>query len=196
MVVEIYGYSDDLIEVDGELSEDDNVYDEETGQVVPDFEGLFLFRDVISQSLPGDQANELQTFLRRGDTPLTALTFEISQKYFRPYKEIRDVVLASFNKEEQSLIREFLAKVRLIGGEPRAAEIQQIPFAGGDTTLIAEYNNRVRTSRVNLRVVDPELDAWLNVFGETHSFLTQQARSRAEEITRQLQIGNLGGVLR
>ena len=174
----------------------EDVYDEETGQIVPDFEGLFLYRDIITQSLPDNQAREFQAFRRRNDTPLTALRFGVTQKYFRPYKEIRDVVLASFNKEEQSLIREFLAKVRLLGEEPRASEIQQIPFAEGDTTLIAEYNNRVRTSRVNLRVVDPELDAWLNVFGETHSFLTQQARSRAEEITRQLQIGNLGGVLR
>ena len=173
----------------------EDVYDEDTGQVISDFDGLFLYRDVITQSLPDRDAEEFQAFRRRNDTPLTALRFEVSKTMFRPYKNIRDVVLDSFERDEQILIREFLAKVRLLGGQERAEEIRAMPFGDGDTTIIAEYNSRVRTSRENLRVVDVELDAWLNVFGEAHSFQTPFARIRHDEIVRQLRIGNLGDVL-
>ncbi len=173
----------------------EEVYDEDTGQVVSDFDGLFLYRDVITQSLPDSDAEEFQAFRRRNDTPLTALRFEVSKTMFRPYKNIRDVVLESFEADEQILIREFLAKVKLLGGKERAEEIREMPLGDGDTTIIAEYNKRVRTSRNNLRTVDVELDAWLNVFGEARSFLTPHARIRHDEIVRQLRVGNLGDVL-
>ena len=174
----------------------ENIFDEETGQVVKDFDGFFLWRDVISQSLGPQNIGEFEEFLRGDNTPLTALRFEVSRKYFRPYKGLRDVVLGGFNPEEQVLIREYLAKVRLLGHEEKAAELKEVAFAEGDTTLISEYNKRVRESRVNLRVVDPELDAWLNVFGEVHSFQTAGARDRHAELVIQLKVGNLGGVLR
>ena len=173
----------------------EKIYDEDTGQVVFDFDGLFLYRDVITQSLPDKDAEDFQDFRRRNDTPLTALRFDISQTLFRPYKNLRDITLASFEPEEQLLIREFLAKVKLLGGSDRADEIKNMSFGDGDTSIITEYNNRVRTSRKNLRIVDPELDAWLNVFGEVNSFQTAAARVRHDEITRQLQVGNLGGVV-
>ena len=178
---------------DKELGE---VYDEETGQIVKDFDNLFLYRDVITQSLGDKDAQDFQEFRRQNDTPLTALRFEVNKQYFRPYKNLRDVILHQFEPSEQRLIREFLAQIRLLGGKERAEEIRGLEFAQGDTTLIAEYNGRVSKAKQNLRIVDPELDAWLNVFGEAFSFQTAEARSRAEEITRQLQVGNLSQVLR
>ncbi|KKK59264.1 hypothetical protein LCGC14_3036120, partial [marine sediment metagenome] len=174
----------------------EDIFDEDTGQVVKDFDGFFLWRDVISQSLGPQNIGEFEEFLRGDATPLTALRFEISRKYFRPYKNIRDVVLSGFNPEEQLLIREYRAKIRLLGFKDKAEELGTVPFEGGDTTVVGEYNERVRRSRINLRVVDTELDAWLNVFGEASSFQTAGARERHDEIIRQLRVGNLETVLR
>jgi hypothetical protein len=51
--------------------------------------------------------------------------------------------------------------------------------------LISHFTSRLREVRVELRRVDPTMDAWLYFFGKADKFVTDEAKSIYNTLTEQ-----------
>ena len=99
-----------------------------------------------------------------------------------------DIVLEDFPLDEQALILEHRDTYT-----ERAQEIQEIVSkadgADGDQ-MISLFSSRLRQAHDNLRVLNPELDAWLNIFREVRGFKTEIAETRTKAIRQELGLPN------
>ena len=97
------------------------------------------------------------------------LYWQISREYIKPYRNLRDIVLAEYSDEQIQQIRRF----EVARGTERK-ELQAVIGPEG-TKLISGFNRRLREARMRLRILDPTLDAWLNFFGRTDVVLSTEA---------------------
>ena len=160
----------------------------ETGQIGPDWDSFFAFRNAIEQALPDDILAELISLNQRESTSLEIAHYEINRTLFRPYHALFDIVLEDFPLDEQALILEHRDTYT-----ERAQEIQEIVSkadgADGDQ-MISLFSSRLRQAHDNLRVLNPELDAWLNIFREVRGFKTEIAETRTKAIRQELGLPN------
>lgn len=133
-----------------------------TGQIEPDFDAFFLWREMIEQALPEDQRESFIGYLQEDYTPLERTYYEVNKDFFRPYARAFDAVISDFVPEEQQLLHEYRSANSTRREEIRGI-ISEVP--GGDNRkLVSLFEEKLRIFHENMRENDPELDAWLNIF--------------------------------
>ena len=120
---------------------------------------------------------------------MTALRYQVHKDFFRAYDAISDLVLSQFTPEQQRVIRE----ERVAQGE-RRAELRAVQF-DEETKLLAEYESRRNQAKINLRTVDPELDAWLMFFGRTDAVRTAHAQALFDRLVAEKAVPATGKVM-
>lgn len=166
----------------------DDVWSEELQRMVPDFESMFLHRDVIENSLSGDQGERLQQLNSLKASPLENLRHEITRDYLRPYRLIFEAVLKTYSDEDQILI----AKARSATGDARK-EFREMEDADGNK-IIAKFEGEVRTVRSNMRANDPVLDAWLLFFRIVDSAATEEANEMFNQMEARFKLQGVAGI--
>ena len=137
-----------------------------------DFDTYYAYIDILLESLDAAHRERFIQRIQSDWTPLERLYWETSRKYMRPYRNLRTVVLAEYDDEQRQLIRRY----EVARGAERE-DLQAIIGPDGDK-LIAGFARRLREARQRFRILDPELDAWLNFWGRTDKLMT----TKAEEI--------------
>jgi hypothetical protein len=158
-------------------------YDPETGEKITDWDTFYATRKAIEDSVPDELKGEWDRYMERNKTSLDKLYATASDKYFRKYYSLGDESLKQFTVEEQALINEYLYLQRTDSGLDRRREIEAITTTGAadgkvtDNYLISTFRRNVSDNKKALRYANPTLDAWLNYWGESSSFLTPQAEA-------------------
>lgn len=164
-----------------------DVWDVDQQRHVPDFDGLYLYRDLLTASLADDQQGRFEEFQSRNSTPLEKLRHKVSRDFFQPYNNLSRLILAEFNQGDRSIIREGLTAG---AANQRRIELRRETNEAGER-IIADYERRLRTARKNLREVDPQLDAWLAYFGETRNVNTPQAQRLLDQMVLTTQVSGV-----
>ena len=157
----------------------------ETGQFEDDWDTFFAYRNAIETHLPDDLLADLIELNQLESTALELVHYDTNRTLFRPYHALFDIVLDEFDSDEQALIKEHRDTDTI-----RAQEIQAVvttnTISGEDQQLISEFTRRLQRAHSNIREVNPELDAWLNVFRKVRGFKTPMAEQRTIAIRREL----------
>mgnify|MGYP001558582026 FL=1 len=156
--------------------------DPATGLVGPDFERLFSWREAVEQSLTDDEAVELIELNQNDDTYLQQLHYRTNRTFLRPYYNIYSIILTQYPADEQAKIKRY-NRVDTIEKQALQEELTTVAPGG---KLIADFQSKLRTAHLNLRTIDPELDAWLNVFNVVSSFQTPEAARRSAIILSEI----------
>ena len=157
----------------------------ETGQIEPDWDSFFAFRNAVEMSLPDDMLAELIQLNQRDSTSLEKVHYEINNTLFRSYNALFDIVLEDFPVDERKLILKHRDEDTI--EKQRIAEIQTNIEGEGDRQIISLFTERLKQSHSNLRTINPELDAWLNIFRKVRGFETPIAEERFRQI--QIELG-------
>jgi len=131
-------------------------YDEDAGTYQRDFDSYYAHIDHMVEALPEDQQEEFLATIQYNWTPTQKLYWWVSREYLRPYRNVRQLVLTDFSPEEQAIIERWYVAPT---GEKQA--LQEEIHAVTGNKLISEFQSRLTTARKNLRLIDPELDAWV-----------------------------------
>lgn len=154
--------------------------DPDTGELRRDWDYYWSMTTAIMESLPDDLKDEFKQTLQYEWTPIRKLWWQINREYVRPYRRVRDVTIERYTPEQQAIInRWYVASAR----EMEALEQWQID-------LVNNARNETSIARRNLRLLDPELDAWLNVFGTVDTLLTPQSETAYSRIKSEI----IGGI--
>ena len=143
--------------------------DPASGASIDDWDGYFLKIDTIIRALEGAERDDLIQSITKNLSDLEMLRWEISRRYFRGYNRRQEAIVTTlFTEEEQALIK------RWIFGTPAERDaMQEIEIDG--RKLISAYQSAVSITGQNLRILSPELDAWLQFFEITDTTLTEGA---------------------
>jgi hypothetical protein len=145
-------------------------FDPETNSYYLDWDSYYAQLDAIVDTLSQERRDDLVKIITRNMTPLEKLRWQISRDYFRPYYNAANVVLNSRSEEEQRIIKDWLRSPSLL--EKRALR-EKIGEDGA--RVISDYQTDVTTTRRNLRMLNPQLDAWLLFFQRVASPATPEA---------------------
>jgi len=133
-------------------------YNLETGKLEWDWDGYFLKVDTIITTLKEVGREDLINHITREYTDLEKLRWQVAKEWFLPYNRKTEVVIAQFEPDEQSVIREYFA-----APPERQLILRELTTAEGKK-IVAQYEQMSRQAGVNLRIMNPELDAWLLFF--------------------------------
>ncbi len=170
-----YGADQELLWYYYEL-EPEYTYNWESDRMELDFDTYYAKIDILLESLDEAHRQRLLDRIQLDWTPMERLYWTISREYFRPYRNIRNIVLEQYTDEQKRQIRRY----EVARGAERE-QLKQIQGPDGQK-LIAGFNAKVREARQRLRYIDPELDAWSYFFGSTDSFITKEAQDRYKEL--------------
>ena len=156
----------------------DYKYDWEMDRMELDFDTYYAHIDALLESLSPQHRERLLERIQNDWTPMELLYWEFSREYARPYRNLREIVLRSYTPEQQQIIRRF----EVARGDERT-ELQEV--MGPDGKLISSFQRKLREARLSLRMMDPELDAWLNFFGTTDKLVTAKAKEVYADLRKQ-----------
>lgn len=154
-------------------------YNWDSDRMELDWDTYYAKVDMLMESLTEPYRQRLLDRIQLDWTPMERLYWTASRNYFRPYRNIRTIVLNQYTDEERGQIRRY----EVARGEEREA-LQDIIGSDGQK-LIAGFNARVREARQKLRYIDSDLDAWSYFFGNTDSFITAIAEEKYNELVKQ-----------
>jgi len=161
-------------------------YNWESGRMELDFETYYAYIDILLESLTPPFKERLLQRIQNDWTPMERLYWEFSRTYARPYRNIRDIVLRGYSEEEVKIIRRYEVA--------RGTEREEIlEVMGPDGKLIAGYQKQLREARQRLRILDPEMDAWLYFFGTTDKFMSYESREIYDNLTKQYLVPSMIG---
>ncbi len=143
-----------------------------------DYDTYYAYIDILLESLDSAHRERLLQRIQADWTPLKKLHWQTSREFMRPYRNLRSIVLNEYSPEEVQQIRRY----EVASASERDA-LRELPGPEGDK-LISSYQRRLREARQRLRILDPEMDAWLNFFGTTTSLLSTQAEELYEELRK------------
>ena len=146
----------------------------DTGLYGPDYDTFYSYRDALEMALPDDILQRLIRLNTNDDTKLQQHKQAIYKQYFRPYYKLFNAVIADFSPEEQALIKRHRRITDLDERNTIEQRVTNVKDAEGQQ-LISVFTDRLRTAHDNLREADPELDAWLAVYGEVTAIRSPQA---------------------
>jgi hypothetical protein len=149
-------------------------HDEETGELVADWDTFFANRQAIEEAIPIELKAEWDAYMERNSTPMDKLMRQVNTQYFRKYYSLYEESLKGFTEEEQRVIKEYLYLQRTGQQLERQAAIKEMTVADGKS-LIGTFQSNITANRKSLRYANPVLDAWLFYWGRSSSFLTPQA---------------------
>lgn len=158
-------------------SEPREYFDENTNNWNSHWYILIGRRTALVKALSADLRGEFIAELSKYETPMGMLFQQIAYEYISPYENVPFKVAELCPRGEQELIKEYYRTATPM----RREELKKVTASDG-RKLISRFEDEIRNVRSNLRLIDPELDAWLLVWGCTSSVLTQQARQVYLEI--------------
>lgn len=145
-------------------------FDEDTNNWNSHWYLLVGRRTAIIKALPADLSEEFMAELSKYETPLAMLFQQVAYKYISPYENVPFKVVELYSQGEQELIKEYYQTATPM----RREELQRCRTTSG-AKLIADFESSCNNCRRNLRLLDPEWDAWLLFWGFTETVLTQKA---------------------
>ena len=151
-------------------------YNWDSDRMELDFDSYYAQIDILLESLDEAHRQRLLDRIQLDWTPMERLYWTISREYFRPYRNIRSVVLNQYTDEQRQQIRRY----EVARGEERES-LKAIVGPDGQK-LIAGFSAKVREARQRLRYIDPALDAWSYFFGNTDSFLTSESKATYNQL--------------
>jgi len=157
-------------------------YDEETGELVTDWETFFAQRQAIEDAIPPELKAEWDAYLSRNTTRIEQIRQDVYDAYFRKYYDIWQASLELYPEDEQRLINEYLYLQRTGQQLERQAEIKAMVSAKTGNSLISSFQSDVSNNRAALRYANPYLDAWLFYWGRVSAFKTPQALAAYQQI--------------
>ncbi len=150
----------------------------ESQRMERDFDTYYAYIDILLESLDAPHRERLLQRIQADWTPMEKLYWQTSREYMRPYRNLRTIVLDTYDPEQIQQIRRFE-----VAPAAEREQLQEIIGPDGDK-LISGYQRKLREARQRLRILDPEMDAWLNFFGTTTSLLTTGAKDKYEELRK------------
>ena len=161
-------------------------YNWESDRMELDFETYYAYIDILLETLTPPFRERLIQRIQNDWTPMERLYWEFSRTYARPYRNIRDIVLREYTDEQVKIIRRFEVA--------RGTEREEIlEVMGPDGKLISGYQKQLREARQRLRILDPELDAWLYFFGNTDKFMSHESREIYDGLVKQYLVPEMVG---
>ena len=130
-------------------------YDVATRQTVDNYDRFYLERAAILSALPEHQQQEFIEFINKNDTPLEQLHYQTWNKFIRPYRAARDVIMNQREEGDQNVI----ARASVAVGTEREQLLAETDEEGNK--IVALFNDELNQSRETIRFTDPVLDAWL-----------------------------------
>ena len=132
-----------------------------TGEEDWDYLGFWLKRSAIRMALTEEQRLEFDAYIRKYQTPIEEVFRYAYNTYIRGYMASSRIIFASFDEDEQKLIKEFYSKSTT---STRQEEIKEMVRADG-LKLIAQYQASLTQAKSNMREASPHLEFYLAVFG-------------------------------
>jgi len=152
----------------------------ETGVLEDDWDSYLLQIDALIQALSDAHREDLVQVITAEFTPLTKLRWEVTREWFRPYNRRGQAILVTqYSDAEQRQVNEFYR-----ASPTRRAELREVMTESGNK-LISSYQADMQLAGENLRMLNPELDAWLLFFGKTDKLLTTAAEKYYKEFASQ-----------
>jgi len=137
------------------------VTDPYTGDMEPDYTGLWLKQDAIRMAL---SESDRALFDQRTGKNRTSLedTFKYAYtKYIRGYKMSSRIVFNELNDKEKAIVREYNADGTT---KARKEELKEMTNSEG-LKIISQYNSALADIHKSVRQASPTTDFWLYVFG-------------------------------
>lgn len=161
-------------------------YNWESGRMELDYDTYYAYIDALLDSLSAPFRERLLARIQNDWTPMEKLYWEFSRTYARPYRNIRDIVLREYTPEQVKMIRRF----EVARGDERDALLEVM---GPEGKLISGYQSKLREARLRLRILDPELDAWLYFFGTTDKFMSAESKEIYNNLAKQYLVPSMVG---
>lgn len=161
-------------------------HDEDTGELVADWDSFFAQRNAIEDAIPEELKQEWEAYLSRNTTRIEEVRRNVSNTYFRKYYDVWEASMAAYPENEQQLINEFLYLERTGQQLERQVEIREMVSTKTGNQLISSFRSDVSDSRAALRYANPHLDAWLYFWGRTTAFKTPQAEAIYQQISKDI----------
>lgn len=150
-------------------------YDWESGRMAYDYDTYYAKIDALLDSLSSPHRDKLLQRIQSDWTPMEKLYWQTSREYLRAYRNVRNVVLSQYSEEERQIIRRY----EVARGEERTTLSSVISSSGNN--LVSEFTSTVSEARKRLRILDPDLDAWLYFWGTTDKFNSLAAEEKYNE---------------
>jgi hypothetical protein len=151
-------------------------YDWESARMVYDYDTYYAKIDALLSSLTEPHRARLLQRIQADWTPLEQLYWQVSRDYLRAYRNVKGIVLNQYSDEE----RQILKRYEVARGDERE-QLGSILSSSGNT-LVSEFTSSVSSARQRLRILDPELDAWLYFWGTTDKFNSIAAEEKYNEL--------------
>lgn len=161
-------------------------YNWESGRMENDYDTYYAYMDALLESLSPAFRERLMARIQNDWTPMEKLYWEFSRTYARPYRNLRDIVLREYTPEQVKMIRRF----EVARGDERDALLEVM---GPEGKLISSYQSKLREARLRLRILDPELDAWLYFFGTTDKFMSAESKEIYNNLAKQYLVPSMVG---
>lgn len=144
-----------------------------------DWDSYFWKIDNIVEAVGEDRRPDLIQQITKNMTELKRLYWQVSREYFRPYNRVQTVQLELYDEEQKRQIRRFLTTP----SDTERDALKEVLTPDG-TKLISGYTAETRQARQNMRLLNPELDAWLLFFQITQKTMTDEAQRLYTEYRR------------
>jgi hypothetical protein len=154
-----------------------------------DWTTYFRKKEAILAAIDDEDKPRFIENMQMNWTPMYKLFWNVNRNYLKKYKMVREIVLNEYSPEEQSIIKR-IAVAPLAEREALMATLDE-----SGKKLYNQFNTKIMTVRRNLRLLDPQLDAWLLIWGVVDSPATEQGRKAYETITHDLATGDLSGYI-
>ncbi len=142
----------------------------ESQRMERDFDTYYAYIDILLESMDAAHRERLLQRIQADWTPMEKLYWQVSREFMRPYRNLRAVVLREYEPEQVQQIRRYE-----VAPAAEREELREIMGPDGEK-LISGYQRRLREARQRLRILDPEMDAWLNFFGTTTALMSIEAK--------------------
>jgi hypothetical protein len=194
--------------------------DPETNREEPNFKQYFADKGMIIDSLPPNIKPIFMAKVNASKTDMDLVYENVANKYLRPYQAVYDLLLQQYSPKEQDIIKSQplytvteseaseaanrveadtakmtqLRNVIETTNDPDLKDISQQALTNLEGThtksLLADFRGKLTNIKTNLRIADPDLDAWLMVFGkvnkEAHIDLTQAEKNSMSPMAVQI----------
>jgi len=153
-----------------EIEPEENVWDDDAQTWITDWTSYYAQIDIIIETLRQHSPEAAEAFeneITKSMSPTRKLLWQVNREFIRPYHNRGYLIEKLFSDEDVKIIRQWYGATET---ERDAIEVEH-----GE--LIGAYRNAKEQAGVNMRVLDPTLDAWLFFFGYTTTLKTDQART-------------------
>ena len=151
-------------------------FDPETETWYIDWDEYFWLLDSIIYTVDPERRPDLVSMITKNMDELTRLRWDVSKEYFRPYNRVKTALLELYSDKEKKLLRRFMSTP----SDTERDTIRAHVTADG-RQLVSAYQTDSRVIHENMRLLDPELDAWLMFFQITQTTLTPEAQRLYEQ---------------